>query len=85
MHEGAETVLLCVGGASDEGEVEQIEDVGEGRMDDEVEECDEVGENTESTDERTEEIEFWRVCRTAWTMVGSVEKEAYSMCDSAFW
>jgi hypothetical protein len=55
---GAETALLCVGVASDEDNVEQIEDVGEGSMDEEAEERDEVCENTESTDERTEEIEF---------------------------
>jgi hypothetical protein len=77
---GAERLLLCEGISA----VEHI--FAEGTEADE--ETDEVCEKMESMEDRTlderDETEFLRVWRTAWTIVGSVEKEAYSMCDWAF-
>jgi|SRR5580658_5342834 hypothetical protein len=78
--DGAEIVLLCVDVTSPEVE-EQIDEVGDDAMDETV---GDLGK-TESIEERVlEATESWRLWRTAWTIVGSAEKEAYSMRDSAF-
>jgi len=57
--------------------------VGDGITDEEVDPVAEVWEKTESTEERMlDEMEDERL-RAVWTIVGSAEKVAYSMHDSA--
>jgi hypothetical protein len=57
--------------------------VGEGKADEQTELLEEPLEKTESIDERT--LDTIEVLRTAaaWMILGSAEKEAYSINDSA--